>query len=92
MNLIKPLTALAIFSICFITVAFTSVDCYAQLTLNINSSIGHYYIDVHDCAENSDTYDDCLVDAGISLDNNIDNALAIHDKCCCENQQPCCDP
>ncbi len=65
-------------------------DCYQQLTLGVIASSEEYDRDMALCANNYPTTGLCPQEANSSFNYNIDQNIANFDKCCCENNWPCC--
>lgn len=91
MILKKILTMTILLSLLVASYAFT-IDCYAQLTLDINSAQEQFDRDMEVC-DNSALFGwICDYEANTAFDFNINNALETFDKCCCLNGKTCCDP
>ena len=78
----------------FVTASALAPDCFAGLTLNTNAALLEYAEDMAWCDDNAPIGLGvaCETEAFHSFNQNIDNALAGYDKCCCTNSLPCCMP
>lgn len=94
MNLKKSILVLAFSGCTVLTFGFAaSANCVGLLTLSTNSALGQYFADASYCEDNADLLiDECMLEAAVSYNFNIDAALDDYDKCCCGGGQTCCDP
>jgi len=82
-------TTIALVS-CLLFTAFIP-DCFAQLTLDINTSLGELNSDLAYCADNTFiTRPMCVAEANASFNFQVDLNLAALSKCCCNSNIPAC--
>lgn len=72
-------------AICLISsllmIAF-AIDCWAQLTLDVNAAVAELESDTAYCDEYADFASHwCYTEANMSFNYNIDQALAAFDRC-----------
>lgn len=94
MNLKKSILVLALLGCATLTFGFAaSADCAGLLTLSTDSALAEYFSDARFCQEDADLLiDECMLEAAVSFNFNIDAALDDYDKCCCGGGHACCDP
>ena len=85
----KILSTIVILSLFVMTSAF-AIDCYVQLTYDVNDALDQYERDLEVCHNTIVFRTFCLQEAEASKDFSIDAALDVFDRCCCLNNQPCC--